>query len=177
MVDIFMVEAKKRTFTQVVQIDVEALRFDKSLLKLCEQNACGRYDTSWTCPPGCGDMETLKAQILMHPKGVVLQKKYDLEDSFDFEGMQRGGRDFNENFKAMMAFCKQNAPRFWALKAGACGLCEQCTYPDAPCRFPDDARPSIEACGINVTALCKAAGIPYIYGPNTVAYVALFLFD
>jgi len=173
----FIGRANEESYTQVLHIDTAALKFDEGLIALCAQNACGHYDTSWTCPPGCGEMEALQKKIQGYPNGVVLQMKYDIEDSFDFEGMQRAGDDFNERFFKMQAKCKETiGSDFYALKAGSCHLCDTCTYPDEPCVHPDTARPSIEACGINVSALCKLAGIPYIYGANTVAYVALFLF-
>jgi predicted metal-binding protein len=175
--EIFKQKAQQAGYTQVVDVDLNKLSFDETLLAMCAQNACGHYGTSWTCPPGSGEMSELKEKVLSYKEGVLVQKLYTLEDSFDFEGMMEGSNDFNTLFYEMSAFLKEEiGDAFYALKAGGCDLCEQCTYPDAPCIRPDDARPSIEACGINVSALCSIAGIPYIYGPNTVAYDALFLF-
>lgn len=175
--EIFKQKAKKSGYTQVVDVQLNKLSFDESLLALCAQNACGHYGTCWTCPPGSGEMADLKNKILSFGEGVLVQKVYTLEDSFDIEGMSAGSADFNALFYEMMEFLNDKiGDDFYSLKAGSCDLCEQCTYPDAPCILPEKARPSIEACGINVTVLCSVAGIPYIYGSNTVAYDALFLF-
>ncbi len=175
--DIFKQKAKESGYTEVVDVDLTKLKFDESLLAMCAQNACGYYGTCWTCPPGSGEMEDLKKKILSFSEGVLVQKVYTLEDSFDFEGMMAGNQDFNNLFYEMTDYLQEKiGDNFYSLKAGSCDLCAQCTYPDAPCIMPDKARPSIEACGINVTALCAVAGIPYIYGPNTVAYDALFMF-
>ena len=57
-----------------------------------------------------------------------------------------------------------------------CGICEKCTYPDAPCRFPDRAFPSMEACGLVVNDVCKASGIPYNYGPRTMTFTGCVLY-
>jgi predicted metal-binding protein len=46
----------------------------------------------------------------------------------------------------------------FGLCAGPCRLCASCA-PDRPCRFPDLARPAMEACGIDVYATCRNAGI------------------
>ena len=46
------------------------------------------------------------------------------------------------------------------LKGGKCFLCAECTAPDEPCRYPDMARPAMEALGIDVFATLKKAGIP-----------------
>lgn len=65
---------------------------------------------------------------------------------------------------------------FLAFGCEGCELCEKCTYPDAPCRFPDRAYPSVEACGINVMQLAKDVGVKYNNEPNTVTYFCLILF-
>ena len=62
------------------------------------------------------------------------------------------------------------------LSSGGCGICEKCTYPDAPCRFPDRAFPSMEACGLVVNDVCKASGIPYNYGPRTMTFTGCVLY-
>ena len=175
--EIFKQKAIEAGYTQAVDVDLSKLSFDESLLAMCAQNACGYYGTCWTCPPGSGEMEVLKKMILSYSEGVLVQKVYTLEDSFDYEGMVAGSADFNTLFYKMMEFVSDKiGESYYSLKAGSCDLCEKCTYPDAPCIIPEKARPSIEACGINVSVLCSIAGIPYIYGPNTVAYDALFLF-
>lgn len=45
-----------------------------------------------------------------------------------------------------------------ALGAGPCRLCATCDTA-RPCRHPDLARPAMEACGIDVYATCRNAGI------------------
>ena len=65
---------------------------------------------------------------------------------------------------------------FELLGAGSCSLCEKCTYPDAPCRFPQKAKRSMEACGIDVVSLSKSCGINYTNGANTVTYFSVIYF-
>jgi len=62
------------------------------------------------------------------------------------------------------------------LSAGACSVCETCTYPAGkPCRFPNQAISSLEAYGIDVANLIARSGLSYMNGPNTVSYVGLIL--
>jgi len=42
---------------------------------------------------------------------------------------------------------------------GPCHLCEECNF-DGPCEHPDESRPAMEACGIDVFATARAAGFP-----------------
>ena len=67
-------------------------------------------------------------------------------------------------------------PPFKLLSTGGCHLCKTCTYPDAPCRFPDRMSPSISSYGIIAANLAESAGMPYINGENTVTYFGLLCF-
>ena len=65
--------------------------------------------------------------------------------------------------------------KYIALGCEGCTLCKKCTYPNAPCRHPDIATPSVEACGINVVELSRKIGIKYNNGANTVTYFCIIL--
>jgi predicted metal-binding protein len=45
------------------------------------------------------------------------------------------------------------------LGAGGCSLCEKCAF-TAGCRHAETARPSMEACGIDVYATARGNGFP-----------------
>ena len=65
----------------------------------------------------------------------------------------------------------------WPMTAGTCTRCKQCTYPDAPCRFPNKLFPSMEACGLVVSKVCSDAGVPYYYGSQKLAYTGCVLYN
>ena len=58
----------------------------------------------------------------------------------------------------------------------SCHRCEKCTYPDAPCRFPERLMPTVEGYGIYVNKLAETAGLEYINGPDTVTYFGMLLY-
>lgn len=146
--------------------------FAPELRKACEVNICGNYNRSWACPPAVGTLEELAAKILVYKNALIFTTKHDLEDSFDFEGMQRG-REIHNRLSAELheRFGKTNP----IYGAGGCSNCEKCAYPD-PCRAPEKLLSSIEASGINVSELSRSAGIRYNNGPNTVTYFSMVLF-
>ena len=144
--------------------------FDAAVFEACERNVCGRYGKSWTCPPGAGTPEELKARITSYPNALLISYKYDIEDSFDFEGMSEAQRRARKAFAEAVGLMREAGEEFLQFGNEGCDLCEKCTYPDAPCRFPERASPSIEACGINVMKLSREVGMKYINGPNTVTY-------
>ena len=71
---------------------------------------------------------------------------------------------------------KPNFPEALILSNEGCGRCKTCTYPDAPCRFPDKLYPSIEGFGFIVSELARQAGIRYNNGPDTVTFFGAVLF-
>ena len=79
-----------------------------------------------------------------------------------------------ENFRKLRRLLK--GERVLPLGAGCCTVCEDCTYPDAPCRFPEKCVSSMEAYGMVVTEVCRANGMTYYYGKNTIAYTSCVLF-
>ena len=153
------------------------LVFSPELLEYCKSNVCGNYNKSWTCPPACESMEEQREKILSFENVFVFTTKHDLEDSFDYEGMTRGMKLhllLTIDFKKKLG----GAPVYGA---GSCPVCDSngkasCVFP-SPCPFPENRIGSIEAAGINVTELSKAAGIAYNNGPNTVTYFSMALLN
>ena len=97
-------------------------------------------------------------------------KKYELEDSFDYEGMMEGMRDFRDAADEFDRRIRGLLPDFLLLANERCGRCTKCTYPDAPCRFPEQLHPSLEGYGFVVNELAREAGVRYNNGPATVTY-------
>ena len=87
------------------------------------------------------------------------------------------GMRHKENFMLMRdALAGEKLPVL-AMGAGACMLCEACTYPDAPCRFPDRMAASMEASGLFVSKVCTDNGLQYNYGPNKIAFTSCYLVE
>ncbi len=158
-------------------IDSGEIPFSESVVEACRANLCGRYGKSWTCPPGVGELSALEKKIKRYRHAVVFTCKYELEDSFDFEGMMAGQKKTRALLQDILAHLRADGIPFLALGCEGCGLCGSCTYPHAPCRHPEQAVPSVEACGIHVVELSRKIGIAYNNGPHTVTYFCIVLFD
>ncbi|WP_022665408.1 DUF2284 domain-containing protein [Desulfospira joergensenii] len=161
-------------------IPFSQVTFSQEVRKLCEQNMCGNFRKSWTCPPAVDSIEDLQGQLSLFHRFLLLDKVYPLQDSFDWEGMQKGGRDFQSRILKLKKRIKKADPgfEFLALGAGACKLCDTCTYgQQEPCRNPEDAIVSVEAYGIEVMKLMKEAGLSYNNGPDTVTYIGGIFYE
>lgn len=163
----------------VGQLQVSEIVFNPEFRKACETNACGLYNRCWMCPPHAGDIHDLIARGQQYTTAVVYQTIYDIEDSYDIEGMLEGGKEHNKiaqklNTKLTAEVDKQ---LYLHLGAGGCKVCDKCSKIDEiPCIHPDKAMASLETYGIDVTQLAKAAGMKYINGQNTVTYFGAVLF-
>jgi predicted metal-binding protein len=154
-----------------------AIPFVPELRQACEQNQCGRYATCWVGPPAIGAVADLIDEVRAYDLALVIQTVGQLEDSFDYEGMVAAKTEHIAVYQKILAAVRTAWPGqpLLALDAGCCDLCPTCTYPDEPCRHPDEAIPSVEAYGIYVNAMLNVCGLKYNNGPNTVSYVGLIL--
>lgn len=177
MIDTKEIAAKclEHGFSKAGTLEVSCLEFKDEVRAMCEANRCGAYNKSWSCPPGCGTIEECSARAKEYQKAVVVEYIGTLEDSFDIEGMEAASSKYKELFGEMTNILRGDYDLF-AMGAGSCTICEKCTYPDSPCRFPEKVNPSMEACGLLVSDVCKSCDIPYINGVNTVTYIGCFLF-
>ena len=162
-------------FTAWAPLNMSALEVRQEVRDMCADNTCGQYDKRWSCPPGCGTLEECAARLRTRTAGILVQTSGEVEDGFDFETMMEIEADHKEHIAEMYAALREAGLDVLALGAGCCTQCRECTYPDAPCRFPDKAMASMEAYGLVVLEVCKASGLQYYYGSDHMAYTSCFL--
>ena len=159
-------------------VPVTDFEFHKSLHDACSSNACGKFNTNWACPPGVGSYDDLVAQIRSFDQGLVIQTVWTISDSFDIEGMLRSQERHDAMLRSLVddLYPLLGSDRKMTLSAGACSLCEKCSYlEDEPCRMPEKAFGALEAHGVDVAALLNRCDLKYDNGPNTVSYVGVVL--
>ncbi len=167
--------AEKSGFTHWGFFPVSGLVFKPEVRQMCAADKCAMYNKSWSCPPACGTLEEAREKTSGFTWGILLQTTAALEDDFDVETMMEAGEQQKER---LAGFVGELAPeeRCLVMSAGTCTRCPSCTYPDAPCRFPEKMFISMEAYGLVVSEVCTLAEIPYYYGPRTVTYCSCVLF-
>lgn len=158
-------------------VDTQDVKFRQEIRKMCEVNTCRAYGATWACPPAVGTVEECRDRVQAYKKMLVISGRYELEDSFDFEGMQEGMKKFKEASRALNEYLRPRMQNYLLLSNEGCDLCKECTYPDAPCRFPEKATGSLEGYGIFVSELANQAGVKYNNGPNTVTYFGALICD
>jgi len=159
-------------FSEAGVIPVKKIRFYEEVRGMCMSNTCGGYGKTWACPPAVGTVAECRARCEAYEDMVLFSAVFHLEDSFDFEGMVQGMKTFKKMTEALDTYI--SAPHLTLSNEG-CGICGTCTYPDAPCRFPERMHHALEGYGILVSEAAKAAGIRCINGADTVTYFGAVL--
>ena len=161
-------------FSAAAALDPRRLVVRPEVRAWCAEDKCGNYDTSWACPPGCGSLEDCAALLRRHARGILLETNLFRDDLEDREALLAGYEAHQARFRDFAArFCREN-PGALLLGAGACPVCEVCSYPQAPCRNPAARVSSLEACGVLVEEVCRDCGLPYYTGQN-LSFVACCL--
>lgn len=166
--------AKEYGFETAVSLNVDSLISRDEVREMCAANTCHAYGSNWSCPPACGTIQQCGEKMKQFTRGVLVQTIGELEDSWDFEGIQDAAEKHGARFREIALRLWKDQVTVLPLTAGACPICEKCAYPE-PCRFPGKAISSMEAYGLLVNQVCTDNGLPYNYGPEHIAYTGCLL--
>lgn len=169
--------ADETGFSESGYVAVSNLKFYDEIRRICEENTCRNYATSWACPPAIGTIDECRARVSRFDRMLLISRAYKIEDSFDFEGMAEAGKDFKRLVDRFQKNIENVLSGYLLLSNEGCFRCAKCTYPDAPCRFENRLHHSIEGYGFIVSELAREANIRYNNGPNTVTYFGAVLFN
>lgn len=172
----FCALAKEIGFEQAGPLDPATIELKEEVREMCASGKCAMYDKRWSCPPGCGTLDECRELLKGYTRGILVQSVGELEDNFDIETMMETEAAHKVRFYSMRKALLDRGIEALAAGAGCCTICPECTYPDAPCRFPEQKMSSMEALGMLVLEVCKANDMRYFYGENTIAYTSCFLF-
>lgn len=167
--------AQKTGFDHWAPLDPATIELKEEVREMCAGGNCAMYGKRWSCPPGCGTLEQWRELLTGFTHGILVQSVGKLEDHFDIDAMLETEATHKERFHAMRRALHELGAQALSAGAGCCTICKDCTYPDAPCRFPEQKVSSMEAMGMLVQDVCKANDLPYFYGENTIAYTSCFL--
>lgn len=108
------------------------------------QFGCRAYGKNLTCPPHSPTPEETKRVLGSYRYALLVHGGENTPINKIVLRLER--RMFLDGFQ-----------KAFGMGAGPCFLCEECIE---PCKYPDEARPSMEACGIDVFSTVKAHGFP-----------------
>jgi len=109
------------------------------------QYGCPGFNKSLCCPPNSPTPDETKKIVADYELGLLIHFGGDVRVTKTIVNIER--EVFLKNYYKVISF-----------GAGPCKLCKECSLSD--CKFPKIARPSMEACGIDVYATARNNGFP-----------------
>lgn len=167
--------AKDSGFSHYGPLNVKKLKLLEEVRDMCSADRCHAYGRSWVCPPACGTIPEIREKIKGFSSGILVQTTGEMEDDFDVEAMMETEEIHKKHFMQFVEKMRETGEKVMPMAAGTCRICKTCAYPE-PCRFPEKAIPSMEACGLFVSKTCEDSGLGYYYGKNTITYTSCVLF-
>jgi predicted metal-binding protein len=107
------------------------------------QFGCGGYNSSLMCPPHSPTPEQTRKVLDSYKRAILFE-------AGRLDAKELAVKIERETF--LSGYYKA-----FGLGAGPCRLCNSCAF-EKGCRHPDEARPAMEACGINVFATVRKHG-------------------
>lgn len=153
-------KALEKGATQAKVIDVDTIIVEPWVQWKC-RFGCPRHGKSKTCPPFSPNYEETKNILGCYSTAVLIE-----------------GEPPGRKFKEMLVKLENEANflgyyKAFALGAGPCPLCNECNIDD-PCLSPSKARPSMEACGIDVFKTVRNNGFDVNFLEHKNEYVKYF---
>ena len=173
-----IVTAEKNGATVAKIIDVKNIAVDKRVRLKCAVPQCQYYNRHLLCPPNLMPVDEFESILKLYRKALILQIEANVDSTdkskkhLDFKLCKELEAETGKNEWVIKLHKLVNLMETYAFKqgfylaagliGGQCHLCEECVLPQSgqPCRRPFEARPSMEAMGIDVWKTCQNVGLP-----------------
>lgn len=151
------------------------LTFSERVRYVC-QTECPMYGATWACPPAVGTPEECRERVLRFEEGLVIATVAEVSDLANIRETLDTREPHEAITRRVTALVGEQADETLTLSTEACACCERCTYPVAPCRFPERMFPCVESHCILVTDLAERYGLDYAAEGNVVTWFSLILY-
>ncbi len=186
-------EAKKLGAVYAKAIKSSGVIVDLRVNLKCRVPICAFYGNSFMCPPNVMSASEFQEILSRYSYAVIVQAEKSFPDDIIqttqkevnftevfkdknyLKSLLSAAKEFDEIINKIESKCFGLGYRFAAgFGAGACGLCDECAikHPGEPCRHPFQARPSMEAVGIDVFKTAENAGLKS--GPPSMDKVTIY---
>jgi len=165
-------------FAVILDLAAAPLPITESVIRYCENNACGKYGANWTCPPAVGKFEDCKKEIERYSKALLFRSEYKLNEWYDAERIEETIRAHQANVRRIREMIPKETGEHLVLSGGGCVYCKECAYVNREaCRHPDIAIPPLEAYGIDWFRFAKKHNIKYGSPEGEMYYFGMILYD
>jgi predicted metal-binding protein len=119
------------------------------------QYGCSGFGTSLCCPPHTPTPDMTRKVIDSYQKAILLHQRLVKGE----KRRERGGSFKKTIVRLEIEIFLDGYYKAWSMGSGPCDLCKECNLPGS-CKHGFEARPSMEACGIDVFKTARDNGFP-----------------
>ena len=160
---------------QYAFINTADLMFSERIRWICEHE-CPMYGKTWACPPAVGTVEECKARCLAYEHALLISTITEVSDIANIEETLATRAPHEEITREVLSLVRQQCADTMVLSTEACAVCEECAWPDGPCRCKERMFPCVESHGIVVTDLAEKQGIDFYAEGNLVTWFSLIFY-
>ena len=189
-------DALARGASSATIVPVRDIFVDKRARLKCLVPRCSCYGSHLMCPPSIMPVKEFREILGLYHHALLLQVEAEADSSdkspkgldgplCDKIESETAARKWQLKLLRAVGGCEAAAFKmgfYYAagLSGGECCLCDECVGANSSegCRHPFEARPSMEAMGIDVIKTCKKAGMPVLLSSKAkVRWTGLVLID
>ncbi|MBE6037643.1 MAG: DUF2284 domain-containing protein [Anaerofustis stercorihominis] len=153
----------------------EEIEFSKSVRWICE-NECERYGKSWACPPNFGTIDECVEKCKAYEHCLIFSSIVEVDSFQNFNSCFKVKAVHEELTYEIAKVFREMTDNPLILSSG-CLLCDECSYPDAPCRNPERAFPTLESHGIMIIPVAEKYGMSFDCTEFTITYFSMIFFN
>lgn len=156
-------------------LDINEIVFSDKVRYICETQ-CKRYHTTWACPPAVGTVESCRTRCLDFQSVLLFSTVSETIDPEYMTGSFCAKKDHETIVQGICHDLQQQNIEHLALSTESCSICEPCTWPEAPCRYPERMMPCIESYGILVVDAAEKCAMDFNCGMDSVVWFGMIFF-
>ena len=156
-------------------LSTDELTFTERVRYICETE-CPMYNKSWACPPAVGTVESCMARVREYPNFLLISTITEISDIANMEEGLATRASHEAVTRQVRDILQSEGAETYVLSTEACADCEQCSWPDAPCRKPDRMFPCVESHGVLVTDLAEKIGLDFIISSTLITWYSLLFY-
>lgn len=157
---------------QYAFFDPKEIEFSPRVRWICEQE-CERFNATWACPPAVGSVKQCQDRCLEYKECFLFSTIAEVSDVINMKETLATRKEHENITAAIEQFIKEQGAECMALSTESCDICETCSYPDAPCRFPEKMHPCVESHGIIVCELAEKYGLEFTLSANQILWFGI----
>ena len=164
-----------KVYTDITLPKITRERMEDSR-RICSNNRCGNYNTSWTCPPNTGDIERCIARLESYDHAMFVYDSFEVE-SMEMEHLNCRIGDMQNRCRKVLKKAREAGLDVFVMCTGPCNNCKVCAFKNGiDCVCPEMCIPSVSGYGIPVRDMLKEIGHESKYTDHSIELFGLILY-